>query len=51
METDQQHKPKNTLKIKFEYITRETGYPAVIENTNIFINKSGIINKQHTFNV
>lgn len=51
METDQQDKPQKTLKIMFECVTRETGYPKVIENTNIFIYKSNFINRQHTFNV
>lgn len=51
METDQQGKPKKTVKIMFEYITRESGYPAVTEYTSIFIYKSGIINRQHAFNV
>lgn len=44
-------KPNKTLKIMVEYITRETGYPAVIENTNIFVYKSSFINRQYTFNV
>lgn len=31
----------------FEHITKVNGYPAVIENKNIFMYKSFIINRQH----